>query len=203
MATGRVDQPERPASEPNSIGHSLVVAEHAYWSLGTDQLIGQLETSTSGLLSVDAAIRLAKFGRNALVPRSGGSALAVFARQFRSPLVLILIFAAAVSVFVGEGHEAAIIGAIVLASCVLSFTQEYGASRAMEALQQRFSRRAIVLRDGFERTIDVEDIVPGDVVRLSAGNLIPVDGVILESRDFNVSESVLTGETFPVVKSAG
>ncbi|TKB15664.1 MAG: magnesium-translocating P-type ATPase [Mesorhizobium sp.] len=203
MATGRVDQPERPASEPNAIGHSLVVAEHAYWSLGTDQLIGQLETSTSGLLSVDAAIRLAKFGRNALVPRSGGSALAVFARQFRSPLVLILIFAAAVSVFVGEGHEAAIIGAIVLASCVLSFTQEYGASRAMEALQQRFSRRAIVLRDGFERTIDVEDIVPGDVVRLSAGNLIPVDGVILESRDFNVSESVLTGETFPVVKSAG
>ncbi|TIV05479.1 MAG: magnesium-translocating P-type ATPase, partial [Mesorhizobium sp.] len=98
----------------------------------------------------------------------------------RSPLVLILVFAAAVSVFVGEGHEAAIIGAIVLASCILSFTQEYGASRAMEALQQRISRKATVLRDSFERIVDVENIVPGDVICLSAGNLIPVDGVVLE-----------------------
>ncbi|MDG4892232.1 magnesium-translocating P-type ATPase [Mesorhizobium sp. WSM4976] len=166
-------------------------------------MVGQLETSVSGLLSADAAARLAKFGRNALAPRTNRSALAVFVRQFRSPLVLILVFAAAVSVFVGEGHEAAIIGAIVLASCILSFTQEYGASRAMEALQQRISRKATVLRDSFERTVDVDTIVPGDVVCLSAGNLIPVDGVVLESRDFNVSESVLTGETFPVVKSAG
>ncbi|WFP65005.1 magnesium-translocating P-type ATPase [Mesorhizobium sp. WSM4904] len=191
------------ASKEQSIGRFPGLVEHAYWSLGTDQLVGQLETSTSGLLSPDAAFRLAKFGRNALAPRSDASALAVLARQFRSPLVLILVFAAAVSAFVGEGHEAAIIGAIVLASCILSFTQEYGASRAMEALRQRVARRATVVRDGFERTVGVEDIVPGDVVCLSAGNLIPVDGVILESRDFNVSESVLTGETFPVVKSAG
>ncbi|WP_292580501.1 magnesium-translocating P-type ATPase [Mesorhizobium sp.] len=179
------------------------MARQPYWSLEADQLVGQLETSVSGLLSADAAARLAKFGRNALAPRTNRSALAVFVRQFRSPLVLILVFAAAVSVFVGEGHEAAIIGAIVLASCILSFTQEYGASRAMEALQQRISRKATVLRDSFERTVDVDTIVPGDVVCLSAGNLIPVDGVVLESRDFNVSESVLTGETFPVVKSAG
>ncbi|WP_348628685.1 HAD-IC family P-type ATPase [Mesorhizobium sp. M1A.F.Ca.IN.022.07.1.1] len=191
------------ASEVQSLGHSSGVAECAYWSLGTDQLVGQLETSTSGLSNVDAARRLTKFGRNVLAPRSGGSALTVFARQFRSPLMLILVFAAAVSAFVGEGHEAAIIGAIVLASCLLSFTQEYGASGAMEALRQRISPKAMVLRDGFERTIDVGDIVPGDVVSLSAGNLIPVDGIVLESRDFNVSESVLTGETFPVVKSEG
>ncbi|RTL97321.1 MAG: magnesium-translocating P-type ATPase [Hyphomicrobiales bacterium] len=206
MVTGGADPTERAVvrpAEPPPIGRPPEVAKQAYWSLETDQLVGQLETSTSGLLSVDAAARLAKFGRNALAPRSNRSALAVFARQFRSPLVLILVFAAAVSVFVGEGHEAAIIGAIVLASCILSFTQEYGASRAMEALQQRISRKATVLRDSFERSVDVENIVPGDVVCLSAGNLIPVDGVVLESRDFNVSESVLTGETFPVVKSAG
>lgn len=126
--------------------------------------------------------------------------LVVFARQFRSPLVLILIFAAGVSAFAGEGQEAAIIGAIVLASCVLSFTQEYGASRATEALRQRISRKAIVLRDGIECSVAADDIVPGD---LSAGNLIPADGVILEARDFNVSEAVLTGETFPVVKARG
>jgi Mg2+-importing ATPase len=207
MATRSAEDKDRPSA--GATGQQLIdrwragAVEHAYWSFGTDQLVEQLETSTSGLLSVDAATRLAKFGRNALTQRSSGSAFTVFVRQFRSPLVLILVFAAVVSVFVGEGHEAAIIGAIVLASCILSFTQEYGASRAMEVLQQRISRKATVLRDGFERSVDVETIVPGDVVCLSAGNLIPVDGVILESRDFNVSESVLTGETFPVVKSAG
>lgn len=206
MVTGGADPTEGAAgrhAEPQSTGRAPDIARQPYWSLEADQLVGQLETSVSGLLSADAAARLAKFGRNALAPRTNRSALAVFVRQFRSPLVLILVFAAAVSVFVGEGHEAAIIGAIVLASCILSFTQEYGASRAMEALQQRISRKATVLRDSFERTVDVDTIVPGDVVCLSAGNLIPVDGVVLESRDFNVSESVLTGETFPVVKSAG
>ncbi|TGT43660.1 magnesium-translocating P-type ATPase, partial [Mesorhizobium sp. M8A.F.Ca.ET.167.01.1.1] len=125
-----------------SIGRSPGFAEHAYWALATDQLIGQLVTSASGLSSLKAASRRAKFGRNALTLGSGGSAMAVFVRQLRSALGLVIVFAAAVSGFVGEGHEAAIIGAIVLASCILSFTQEYGASRAMEALQERISRKA-------------------------------------------------------------
>ncbi|MBN9135997.1 MAG: magnesium-translocating P-type ATPase [Phyllobacterium sp.] len=189
--------------EMQSVPSSPGVANDAYWSVEADELLQRLETSASGLASADAASRLAKLGRNTLVSRSGTSALAVFVRQFRSPLVLILIFAAMVSAFVGEGNEAAIIGAIVLASCVLSFTQEFGASKAMEALKQRISRKAILLRDGSESSVDAEDIVPGDVVSLSAGNLIPVDGIILEARDFNVSEAVLTGETFPAVKAPG
>ncbi|WP_245458755.1 MULTISPECIES: magnesium-translocating P-type ATPase [unclassified Mesorhizobium] len=175
----------------------------AYWSIETNALLLRLETSASGLASSEAASRLAKFGRNTPASTSSASALAVFARQFRSPLVLILIFAASVSAFVGEGQEAAIIGATVLASCVLSFTQEYGASRATEALKQRISRKAIVLRDGAECSVVAEEIVPGDVIRLSAGNLIPADGIILDARDFNVSEAVLTGETFPAVKTPG
>ncbi|UDL90650.1 magnesium-translocating P-type ATPase [Mesorhizobium sp. PAMC28654] len=175
----------------------------AYWSIETNDLLRRLETSASGLAAAEAASRLAKLGRNTPASKSSESALVVFARQFRSPLVLILIFAASVSAFVGEGQEAAIIGAIVLASCVLSFTQEYGASRATEALKQRISRKAIVLRDGFECSVVAEDIVPGDMIRLSAGNLIPADGIILDARDFNVSEAVLTGETFPVVKEPG
>ncbi|ESZ54045.1 magnesium-translocating P-type ATPase [Mesorhizobium sp. C120A] len=175
----------------------------AYWSIETDDLLRSLETSPSGLAASEAASRLAKFGRNTPASKSSASAMVMFARQFRSPLVLILIFAASVSAFVGEGQEAAIIGAIVLASCILSFTQEYGASRATEALKQRISRKAIVLRDGVECSIAAEDIVPGDVIRLSAGNLIPADGIILDSRDFNVSEALLTGETFPAVKTPG
>ncbi|WP_245318205.1 MULTISPECIES: magnesium-translocating P-type ATPase [unclassified Mesorhizobium] len=182
---------------------SVSPEDGAYWSIETNDLLLRLETSVSGLASSEAASRLAKFGRNTPASTSSASAMAVFARQFRSPLVLILIFAACVSAFVGDGQEAAIIGAIVLASCVLSFTQEYGASRATEALKRRISRKAIVLRDGAECSVAADDIVPGDVIRLSAGNLIPVDGIILEARDFNVSEAVLTGETFPAVKTPG
>ncbi len=191
------------ASETPSASYPANIAGSAYWALDADMLLEKLRSSASGLAGAEAQARLAVYGRNILNARSGTTAFSAFARQFRSPLVLILVFAAIVSAFVGEGHEAIIIGAIVLASCLLSFTQEYSASRVMDTLRQRMSRQATVLRDGAERTVKVEDLVPGDVISLPAGDLIAADGVILEARDFNVSEAVLTGETFPVVKSAG
>ncbi|MGV6874257.1 magnesium-translocating P-type ATPase [Pseudochelatococcus sp. B33] len=175
----------------------------AYWAKPAGELVEALGPARDGLSSAEAAARLRSAGANAIGRKGRYSAAVAFARQFRSPLVLILIFAAVVSAFVGEGSEAAIIAFIVLASCMLSFTQEYGASRAMEALTARIARKAAVLRDGRETAVAVEEIVPGDVVRLSAGNLIPADGVLLEARDFNVSEAALTGETFPVVKAPG
>ncbi len=175
----------------------------AYWAKPAERLVEELHSTPDGLSSAEARARLRTAGPNTLGRKQGHPALAAFARQFRSPLVLILIFAAIVSAFVGEGSEAVIITAIVLASCVLSFTQEYGASRAMEALSARIARKATVLRDGRETSVPVEEIVPGDVIGLSAGNLIPADGVLLGARDFNVSESALTGETFPVVKAPG
>lgn len=177
--------------------------DSAYWSVPTKTLLAGLRSSQTGLSSADAQARLRETGPNTVGGKGHASALIAFVQQFRSPLVLILIFAAIVSAFVGEGSEAVIIGIIVLASCVLSFTQEYGASRAMEALTARIARKASVLRDGRETSVAVGEIVPGDVIRLSAGNLIPADGVLLEARDFNVSESALTGETFPVVKAPG
>lgn len=189
--------------EPISVRYPTKTAQKAYWALGADALFEDLKSSTSGLSRIDARARLTSYGRNRLSTRSVATAFTTFIRQFRSPLVLILVFAALVAAFVGEGHEATIIGAIVLASCLLSFTQEYGASRVMEALRQRMSRQAIAYRDGMECTIGIEELVPGDVISLSAGDLIAADGIIFEARDFNVSEAVLTGETFPVVKSAG
>lgn len=186
-------QPETPAQ----------TVAPAYWSIPADTLLAGLESRAGGLSSDEAKARLAAFGDNAIHARRSSSAVAAFLRQFRSPLVLILIFAAGVSAVVGEGSEAAIIAVIVLASCILSFTQEHGASRAMEALTARIGRKALVLRDGRETPIPVEEVVPGDIVRLSAGNLIPADGILLETRELNVSEAALTGETFPVVKTAG
>jgi Mg2+-importing ATPase len=165
--------------------------------------LSNLDSGLRGLSSSSIALRLEKAGSNTLKASSKTSAVLSFLNQFRSPLVLILLFAALVSAFIGEGSEALIIGLIVLASCTLSFTQEWGASRAVEALQQRLSHKTIVLRDGKETTIASDGLVPGDLVLLSAGSLIPGDGIIIEARDFNVSEAVLTGETFPVVKVPG
>lgn len=189
--------------QPETSSPQVMDAASAYWSIPADRLLAGLGTGKNGLSIEVAKVRLNDVGGNTIRQGRGASALAAFARQFRSPLVLILIFAAIVSGIVGEGSEAVIIGVIVLASCFLSFTQEYGASRATQALTARIARKALVLRDGREALLPVEEIVPGDIVRLSAGNLVPADGILLETRDLNVSEAALTGETFPVVKTVG
>jgi len=174
-----------------------------YWSQSEEAVLANLHATTAGLSAQEAAARLASFGPNALQNERNHSALRVLARQFRSPLVLILVAAAAISALVGEAHEATIISVIVLASCMLGFFQEYGASQAAEKLKQRLSQKTVALRDGSECVIRADAVVPGDVLRLSAGSLIPADGLILDACDFNVSEAILTGETFPVVKKPG
>ena len=184
------------ANTPNS-------AANPYWSTTVDELAATLGSGPAGLSTTEAESRLAADGPNRIGKTQSASGLVIFLRQFASPLVLILVFAAIVSAFTGELQEAAIIAFIILASCVLSFTQEYGASKAMQALRASISRKANVMRDGQEQSIDAETIVPGDIIQLAAGNLIPADGVLIEARDFNVSEAAMTGETFPVVKGPG
>ncbi|WP_378941987.1 magnesium-translocating P-type ATPase [Mesorhizobium sp. ANAO-SY3R2] len=195
---------------PAAAASTVVVAtagpgghDDVYWSQPAAALLGELQSNENGLSGAAARERLGRYGPNTVEQASRTTALAAFARQFRSPLVLILVFAAIVSAVVGEVNEAAIIGVIVLASCILSFTQEYSASKAMEALKGRIAQRSTVLRDGAETSIPADQIVPGDIVRLSAGNLVPADGIIIQAQDFNVSEATLTGETFPVVKTPG
>jgi Mg2+-importing ATPase len=129
--------------------------------------------------------------------------LGLFLSQFRSPLVLILIFAALVSAFVGEWADASIVLVVVLGSTMLGFVQEYRASNAVEKLRSRVTIKSSVLRDGQPQLLPSEQIVPGDAVLLSAGSLIPADGVVLEANDFFVNQAVLTGETYPVEKRPG
>jgi Mg2+-importing ATPase len=132
-----------------------------------------------------------------------GAAARLLLRQFRSPLVLILVVAAGLSLFLREWLDAAIILTIVLGSAALGFAQEYRASAALEALRRRLALTARVLRDGRELVVPAASVAAGDVALLAAGNLIPADGRILEARDFLVSEASLTGESFPVEKGAG
>ena len=124
-------------------------------------------------------------------------------RQFKSPLVLILIFAAIVSGVVGEWVDASIVLAIVLGSSILGFVQEYTAGNAVEKLRSQVTVKSNLLRGGQTQTLPSEQVVPGDVVVLSAGSLIPADGFVLEANDFFVNQAVLTGETFPVEKKPG
>ena len=124
-------------------------------------------------------------------------------RQYRSPLVLILLFGAIVSIAVNDWLDALIILLIVFGSTLLSFAQEHRASRALEQLRGRLSLRVSVMRDGRPCQRPITEVVPGDVLQLCAGDLVPADGVVLETNDLQVAEAALTGEAFPVEKRAG
>ena len=131
------------------------------------------------------------------------TALGLLLSQFKSPLVLILIFASIVSAFVGEWTDAIIVLAVVIGSTMLGFVQEYRASNAVEKLRSQVTIKSSVLRGGKAQMVPSEQVVPGDVVLLSAGSLIPADGIVLETNDLFVNQAVLTGETFPVEKTPG
>ncbi|MGE5221794.1 MAG: cation-translocating P-type ATPase, partial [Omnitrophica WOR_2 bacterium] len=123
--------------------------------------------------------------------------------QFKSPIIIILLVAVTISAFLKDFADSAIILVIVVSSALLSFLQEYNANNAAEKLRAQVTLKTRLLRDGKEISIPSEEIVPGDVVLLSAGSLIPADGIVLEARDFFVNQAVLTGETFPVEKRPG
>jgi Mg2+-importing ATPase len=174
-----------------------------YWSQPLGTLLAALDAVPGGLTTEEAERRLSRFGHNVLEARERATALRLFLNQFKSPIVLILLAATAVSAVLQDWVDALIILAIVLGSAALSFLQEYNASNATERLRARVQIRSTVLRDGQPQSIPAEEVVPGDVVVLSAGSLVPADGVLLEARDFHVNQAVLTGEAFPLEKSPG
>ena len=175
-------------------------APAVYWSLPSEQLLSALHASPNGLQPADAEQRLQQYGQNTINAQKQATALRLLLSQFKSPLVLILIFAAIVSGVVGEWVDASIVLAIVLGSTILSFVQEYTASNAIEKLRCQVTIKSNLLRGSKPIVLPSEQVVPGDVVMLSAGSLIPADGIVLEANDFFINQAVLTGETFPVEK---
>ena len=175
----------------------------SFWSVPTSELLTQLQTTSKGLTDDEAEKRLKKYGSNLLKPKKRSDTLTLLLNQFKSPLILILIFAGALSFFLGDPVNAVIILAIILISSLLGFWQERGAANAVEKLLAMVQTKATVLRDANQKEIPVEMIVPGDVVILNAGDLIPGDSIILESKDLFVNEASLTGETFPAEKTVG
>lgn len=172
-----------------------------FWSVPAAELLRQLRSTSEGLSGEEARQRLARYGANLLKPRKKSDAVTLLISQFKSPIILILLFATGMSFFLHDPVDASIILAIVLISGLLGFWQERGAANAVEKLLAVVQIKAMTVRDGKQAEIPVEAIVPGDVVVLNAGDVIPGDCMILDSRDLFVDEATLTGETYPVEKS--
>jgi len=173
------------------------------WATPTELELRQLEATPRGLTSDAARQRLAQYGANRLTPRRQANALVLLLSQFKSPIMLLLLFAAGLSFVLSEQTDAIIILIILVASGLLSFWQEHTAADAVRRLLATIQTQATVLRDGVAVDVPLEQIVPGDCVLLNAGDIIPGDCQILESNDLFVDESALTGETYPVEKAPG
>ncbi|SDL08448.1 Mg2+-importing ATPase [Maridesulfovibrio ferrireducens] len=171
-----------------------------FWSKTSGSVLQDLKTCTAGLSQEEAALRLKQFGPNTLKKEARHNSLSLFLDQFKSPIIIILICAAILSIALGDSSDAIIIMVIVFVSGFLGFWQEKGAAGAVESLLETVETKADVLRGGKQVQIPVDEIVPGDIIKLHAGKGIPGDCRILESRDLFVNEAALTGETFPVEK---
>jgi Mg2+-importing ATPase len=174
-----------------------------FWLSSLAECEAQARSSPAGLTAAEAAARLAKFGTNTLAAKRRRPAWLDYLAHLRSPLVLLLLAACAVSALVHDRSSALVIAAIVLGSVTLDFLQERRAGDAAERLRESVALRARVRRDAAFAELPVSQIVPGDLVQLAAGDLVPADGRVVEARDFFVRQASLTGEAYPVEKYAG
>jgi Mg2+-importing ATPase len=182
----------------SAAGAELGLAEAA--DLAPAEVLSRLGSSADGLSSAEAADRRRQFGPNALATHRVRASSVIF-RQLRNPILILLLAAALVSGLTGGGTNALIIAVIVVLSVGLGFVNEYRAELAMAALRAQIRQETEVRRDGEARRIPVLDLVPGDVVSLRIGALVPADLRLLTTDELECDEGVLTGESMPVPKS--
>ena len=186
-------------------------AEKSRWSqsatleeilrLPTEEVLAKLDTSQSGLTSEEATNRIQTYGYNQLPQKKRRAGAVEFLYHLRNPLVFILLFAGLISGLIGKALDAGIIFAIVLISVVLDVYQETKAEKSAEMLKKRVVTTATVLRDGAKKEIPLSSLVPGDIIHLSAGDIVPADSRVISQKDLYVDQSGLTGESFPVEKT--
>jgi len=173
----------------------------AFWSISTTEMLQQLETAKEGLSNNEAGQRFARYGANILKPKKRTDVSTLLLAQFKSPLILILFLATGLSFFLHDPVNALIILSIILVSGLLGFWQEHSASNAVQKLIAITQIKAMVIRDGNPKEIPVEEVVPGDIVILNAGDIVPGDCLVQNAKDLFVDEATLTGETYPVEKA--
>lgn len=174
-----------------------------FWNTSVDEQFKKLASSAEGLSCDEAVLRVKRHGVNRLNKHKQTGAWHLLFAQFKSSIVLILLFATGLSFYLNDHLEALIILGIVLVSGLLGFWQEKGAAGAIEKLLAIVQIKITVLRDGLETEIGIDGLVPGDIIVLKAGGIIPGDCLVIESDNLFVDEAILTGETYPVEKSPG
>jgi Mg2+-importing ATPase len=172
------------------------------WQLPADQLLLRLATTQAGLATAEVRSRLATFGRNDAATVKRSPLWLQFLARFRSPLVIILLVASGLSAATGDVASFFIVVSIVTISMTLDFVQEVRAQNAVDALRRSVAVQATVRRDGARLSVPIDQLVPGDIVELTAGDLVPADSRLLESRDLFVNQALLTGEPYPAEKRA-
>jgi Mg2+-importing ATPase len=169
-------------------------------ALTFDEVLLRLGTSPDGLAPDEAEARLRRTGPNEIEQRRT-SAFAILGRQLGNPFLILLVSTALVSLWLHDRSDALIILAIVCLSAGLSFANEFGSENAVADLRARVRRKAVVVRGGRRETVDVTELVPGDVVRLGVGDVVPADLRLIDAHDLECDESALTGEALPATKS--
>jgi Mg2+-importing ATPase len=182
---------------------SRVTSTDAWWLLPIASAFEKVQADAAGLSTTSAAERLRRYGPNLFRDQPQRSLIVQFLSRFANPLVIILLIASVVSALAGELTSFYIIGTLVLFSVVIDFVQEHRADQAAEQLRATVAIRVNVHRDGAQKELQVQEVVPGDVVILGAGDLVPADARLLETKDFFVNQAMLTGEPYPVEKHVG
>jgi len=177
---------------PQKIQWHNLPSDELFTTLGTD--------AEQGLTESEAQRRIDTVGPNRLIPRRGKGVLGLFLSQFNQPLVYILLLSGAVTAFLQEWVDSSVIFGVVLVNAIIGFIQEANALKAINALAQALNISTTVLRNGQRRTLNASALVPGDVVVLQSGDKVPADLRLLQSRELQIDESALTGESVPAQK---
>ncbi len=165
-----------------------------------NECLSSLGVNPEGLTGDQARQRLAESGPNRLSIEKGDSAIIMFLRQFKSPLVYVLILAAIISLIGGHAEDTVVIGVILLINSIIGFTQEWRAEKTIESVKKLIEEKSIAIRNGEELEIPSTEIVPGDLLLLKAGEKVPADARVIFERNLHVDESLLTGESVPIKK---
>ena len=167
----------------------------------TEDIFLELDSSESGLTREQVEKLREKYGENSVGGEEEVNYLAIALHQLKSPLIVILLIAAAVTLFLAEYVDSAVIGAVIVLNGMIGFFQEAKAEHSVRALQKMVNPKAVVIRDGKEMEVDSRTLVPGDIVLLISGAMVPADLRLLESNELRIDESMLTGESVPAIKT--
>ncbi len=171
-----------------------------WYQINLKEIYQRLNTSERGLTSEEVKRRLEKYGANKLAEEKDINKLKIFLHQFASPLIYILIIAGAITLVLKEYIDSGVIFAVVILNAVIGYIQEYKAEQSVRALKKMLVPKAKVLRDGIEKEVNSEELVPGDIVLLYSGIRVPADIRLVHTVELKIDESILTGESLPVEK---